>query len=261
MNNLFKNLFIFSLVIIVIGVVMIVVGATLGGNFKEFNFNMENSVNINETYSNVNELELNLRFGDIKIENGDTFRIEGSVPDNIKFQTSVKDGKWTIKDDTKIGKISIFGFPISKHDYKVTIYIPSNINLDKIKIDVGACKLEAETLEAKKVDINVGAGEFTVNKLISDSNNIDCGVGKIQINSSTFNNSSIKCGVGEITMKVNGNQNNYNYEIDSAIGDINIGNNSYSGIGSNKQIKNNNTDNLLKVDCGIGSVTVNFEEE
>ncbi len=261
MNNFSKGLVIFSLIIVILGFGMLIAGFTLGGNLNEFNLGVENSMDINETYNNVNELELDLKFGDIQIKDGDTFRIEGSVPDNIKFETNVKDGKWTIKDDSKIGTISIFGFPVSKYNYNVTIYIPSNNKLNKVKIDVGACKLQAETLNSKDIDINVGAGELTVNKLISDSNKIDCGVGKVQINSATFNNSNVKCGVGDITMKVDGNQNNYNYEIDTGIGNVNIGDNSYSGIGSNKRIKNNNTDNLLKVDCGVGNVTVNFEEE
>lgn len=261
MGNVSKGLITFAIVILVIGIVMAISGIILGGRLDDLNFiNKVSTININEEYQDINSLELNLKYGEIKIKNGETFKIEGIVPDNISFESSVKNGKWTINDNKK-NKIVMLWSGFSSNNYDVTIYIPSNTVLDEININIGACKLDMDELIANSVKINVGAGSLNVNKINAKSAKINCGAGKVSINSATLSKSEIECGVGSININLNGKQDAYNYDITTGIGSINIGDNTYSGFGSTRTIENVNSDNRIKLDCGVGSINVEFKEE
>ena len=57
-----------------------------------------------------------------------------------------------------------------------------------------------------------------------------------------------------------GSSSDYDYEVSSQIGEVMIGDESYSGI-SNKMKIDNNAGRTLKAECGIGSIEVIFTEE
>ncbi len=262
MNSFSKSLVTFAVVISIIGIAMLIAGIILGAKLGDISDMKNKTVAINEIYENIDKLSINLKYGDIKIKRGDTFKIEGNVPEKISLETEVKNGEWIIKDNNK-KIISLFDFNFNSNfngEYEVTIYIPEN-ELDKINIDIGACNLNIEDLNAKDIYINVGAGSVGVNNLTSNYSSIECGAGKIDIKKATLSKADISCGVGKIDLTILGKQSDYGYDVNTGIGEVKVGDNTYSGMGKNEKIKSSNNDKKLNIDCGIGSIEINFEEE
>ena len=59
-------------------------------------------------------------------------------------------------------------------------------------------------------------------------------------------------------MNVTGTQDEYNYDLQCGIGNLDIGSDSYSGLGREKHISNASADRKLELECGMGNVSVSF---
>ena len=67
------------------------------------------------------------------------------------------------------------------------------------------------------------------------------------------------CGVGEIDINLKGQEEDYDYEVSCGVGDVKIGSHSYSALGNDKNI-DNNADNTITLDCGVGQIRVMFQQ-
>ena len=88
----------------------------------------------------------------------------------------------------------------------------------------------------------------------------DCGAGQLIMSGNVTGDAEIDCGVGEGIYTAQGSSSDYDYEVSSQIGEIMIGDESYSGI-RNKMKIDNNAGRTLKAECGIGSIEVIFTEK
>jgi hypothetical protein len=158
---------------------------------------------------------------------------------------------------------------------KITITIPKDFTAESFILEVGAGEVDADTIIAKageftvdagrlKVDhlvvdeqstYNVGTGEMVLNDITANNTKIDCGVGNVEVVGTITGKNDITCGIGRIKLDLNGDKDDYSYEIKSGIGNVVIDNHSYHN--TNKDI-NNNSGNDLNLDCGIGNITVEF---
>jgi len=96
---------------------------------------------------------------------------------------------------------------------------------------------------------------MAVKNLTAYDTKFDCGVGEIEINGILRGENVIKCGVGRISLDLKGNEKDYSYKLVSGLGNVVIDSQSYHRV--NKSI-DNNSDNLLILECGIGSIDVDF---
>ena len=85
-----------------------------------------------------------------------------------------------------------------------------------------------------------------------------------------MNEGDIECGVGEVALTLSGSETDYAYNIDCGIGEVTVGGRSFSGIGVSRSEDDfdDNDDHHgeehhggkeLSVECGIGSVSINFK--
>ena len=112
---------------------------------------------------------------------------------------------------------------------------------------------------------------------------MECGSGQIRATGTIQNEGDIECGIGEIVLNLSGKATDYNCNIECGIGEVQIGGRSFSGIGVSKSgleddydyddydddydydkeeyhVKGTSGSKELLVECGIGSVQVNFTE-
>lgn len=183
-----------------------------------------------------------------------------------------------------------------KGDTEITLYLPEGMSLDDINIDFGAGKLETGELKAREIEINVGAGDCTFEKIeASESVNISLGAGKITVNAlstkeadfdmaagelringanvshetkvdvsmgqATLNGTftgelEAECAMGNLYITLEGEESDYNYEVDCGMGSISIGGNSYDGV-AERDI-NNGSNNKIDVTCSMGNIDVGF---
>ena len=180
----------------------------------------------NNDNTNIDDIDIDLIYNNLNIKVGDKFSVE----------TNSKNVKYTIQDSTLIVKENkkIWYSSNNKKD-ELTIYIPSNIVLNKI-------------------DIDMGAGSFTiVNGNINDLD-LDVGVGKTNITSMITGNSTIDIGIGSLSLNLIGN--NYTFKVNKGIGKVLI---------DNKEVSDNEVlgmgSNTIKLNGGIGDTTVTLNKD
>lgn len=161
-------------------------------------------------------------------------------------------------------------------DTELVIYLPENHILDELSLDSGAGRVELFDITVKELDLDLGAGTVDLDfvDVILESS-IDGGAGKLTINNSTINNleldmgvgsleleskltgqNEISCGVGTTIINLTGTVSDYQINIDKGLGATTVAGNTVKDgetIGDGK--------NILEIDGGIGSITVDFIEE
>lgn len=142
----------------------------------------------------------------------------------------------------------------------ISIYVPEDYRFEECSIEIKAGSLYIEHIQADDLSVEVDAGEAEINSFRAEEVDFDCGAGSIKAAGISGNEMDINCGVGEIIYTSAGKETDYNYEVSCGIGEINCGSSSYSGLGRSSHI-DNDADRDMKIECGIGSVTVSFTNE
>ncbi len=209
----------------------------------------------------IEKLEIDMAATSLVIERGADFKIEKM---NIKNDVNVKVSGTTLK---VIEKHAHFW---NNNNGTIVIRIPTYIELDKVKIDMGAGKVTISNLEAQSLDIDQGVGTLDIESSRFDEAEIDGGVGKMHIEDSTFYNfdlssgmgsvdiealflgkTKIEGGVGSIDLRIRGSKRDFTIITEKGIGSITV---------DGDQINSREGDgpNLLDIESGIGSIKINF---
>lgn len=237
-----------------------------------------------ESYKDVASIDLQVCYGKVIVNKGDTFSIEAThvVKDSIK--SYVENGTWHIEEDPYNNR-NLFGFNISlgnigfwNRDYNPTIVVtvPESFEAESFDIDVDAGDVQIESLISKDGTISVGAGRLNVDHIKIDNSSsyrvdagkmtlndvelkdisLDCGVGQININGVVTGNNDLSCDVGKIELSLKGSSKDYSYDISTDIGKVMIDGRSYY---NEITTIDNETGNSLNLTCGVGKITVDFQ--
>lgn len=251
-------------VVLIIGIFSLIV-SLIGNILGVFFGSGASGVNFSESYTGVSGIEIEALSSWVEIKTGDEFRVEATdVGKN--FTAKVKNGVLYIEESK-----SLIG--INDNSGKIEITVPEGSVLESLDIDTGAGKFVIDGIEVKEFDIDHGAGMLVIENSIFNEDDIDGGAGEIKISNTTLNNldldsgvgrveimatirgnSQISCGVGEIDITLLGEEDDYSISLNKGIGNIKIKdidqvNGTVYGSGSNK----------LKIDGGIGSISIDFE--
>lgn len=165
----------------VIGLVLVCVGAVMGGSlsnlptiFSDVTF-PEGAVSAEEVNTDdVHSIEINLINSDITIETGENFRLTGSgllaayIKDGVLYG-----GATEAKHSTKIfgAKITASQKWLYGHGSYV-LTIPKKAKLESIKINGSYCNITGDALNATNIEIITGSGDVTLNKVMTDNTTI-----------------------------------------------------------------------------------------
>ncbi len=142
---------------------------------------------------------------------------------------------------------------------QLIIQIPEKSNFSEATFEVGAGTLNLEEINTNELDIKVGAGKAVVKQFNAGELNIEVGAGQATLDGAVQQNANVDCGVGEVKVTLNGSQNDYDYKVKCGIGEVSVGDNSYTGLGSERNI-NNNSGRPIDINCGIGKIEINFTD-
>ena len=109
--------------------------------------------------------------------------------------------------------------------------------------------------------LSVGAGQITAQFLETEHLDTECGAGSIELLGTVLaGDAEIDCKLGSIVLTLANSveQSNYDYELSCGAGEVNVGNKSYSGLFREAEIDNGSS-RLIKADCGLGSIVIQFE--
>jgi len=226
---------------------------------------------ITEEIENMNiddfsKLNIDLEATSLEILEGEEFKIEKSNMNekNLSIKKN-KNGTLTIKERSFK--------PWHNENSKIKLYIKKGTYLDKLDIDMGAGKLEISGIKAQDFELDEGAGRVYMEDVAFLKADISGGAGRLEIVDSTLTNldlstgvgstkldgveifgkSEIDCGVGSITLNLYGTIDDYTIRTEKGIGSIKID-------GEDANHITGNGPNMLDIEGGVGSITINFQK-
>ena len=133
-------------------------------------------------------------------------------------------------------------------------------NLEEIDVKNEAGIVVIQSLNAEEFSLDIGAGEAIVKDFRAMEADFSCGAGEIRAVGNVAKKMDVDCGIGEVVLTLDGTEEESACEVACGVGEVVIGDVVYEGIGSEHHGgKNHNGSKEIEVDCGVGSVTVQFE--
>lgn len=195
------------------------------------------------------KLDIELKYDELILEEGDSFCVR--VYDDNGKNVTVKESSDTLKvrSTKKLSKTR-----------KVCISYPEDVKLQELEIEMGAGTVYLNRdIETEKLSVEMGAGEFdSKNPVTAKEADLEIGTGSMTFADLSAKKISGECGLGELDLTMTGTQEDYNYDLECGVGNLDIGSDSYSGLGREKSISNTGADRKLDLECGMGNVSVNF---
>lgn len=204
----------------------------------------------------ASDLEISLKYDELLIQEYDGDKIRVNVANDAKNDVVVKEtsGKITITD-TRSGNV--------KKKKQIKVSIPSVKEFDTVSlgVDMGTIDLECD-LKVQELSVEVGAGEFSgYGNITAAYCDLQVGAGTIDIDQIDVQKLNADCGAGEIDMVVTGKEKDYNYDLSCGMGEIDLENSEYSGLGIEKNISNEGARKDMVLECGMGEIDVEFTGE
>ena len=204
----------------------------------------------------ASDLEISLKYDELLIQEYDGDKIRVNVANDAKNDVVIKEtsGKITITD-TRSGNV--------KKKKQIKVIVPSGKDFDTVSlgVDMGTIDLECD-LKVQELSVEVGAGEFSgYGNITAAYCDLQVGAGTIDIDQLDIQKLNADCGAGEIDMVVTGKEKDYNYDLSCGMGEINLEDSEYSGIGIEKNISNEGARKDMVLECGMGEIDVEFTGE
>lgn len=212
-----------------------------------------------QTFTGVDAIDAYLWGGILEVDN------DASSPDEIRVETENISQRLGLKcymdgNELKIvTKKKVIGVGKKKAG-RLILHVPKDYKLWEADLSLVGGYLHITDIHAEELSVDVGAGEGVVENFTATEADFQCGAGSLTTAGTASAKVEIDCGVGEISYTAGGKEKDYNYEIDCGIGEIVCGTASYSGIGSERTVRNNAARDM-EISCGMGAVAVTFAED
>lgn len=189
-----------------------------------------------EIKEKYNSLDIEFGYGTLEISYGDVKQVQIEQEDVKKYKCYVDEGTLHIEGNLKAS------IGIGNQDGKIVIVIPNDMVFDEVDFEIGAGQADVSGLKANQMDIEVGAGQMNITNLDVKELNAETGTGKLYA-------------------ELVGKQTDYNYDLECGIGQLKVGNSTYSGLGTEQNISNPGAERFMDVECGIGEIEIKFQEQ
>lgn len=231
-----------------------------------------------DEYTAIENLKLDVDYGEVHIKEGS--ETEG-IQVEVKYQKNNHKRQILVTREGGTLRVEESG---SKHhlnndSVRITIKIPAgkefaDVSLDNsagsitisreitaenlnIMVEAGECDVEKKLTVSGKIYGKVGAGEIDIAETEASEMELKAGVGAIDVDRVAADDVKLDCGIGSISLEVIGLETDYSYMIDCSVGEVEIGENSYTGLGSKREVKNPGTKNM-EIKCNVGEIDIEF---
>ena len=184
----------------------------------------------------------------------DMKRLDSEVREQMKIR--MHGGKLEIEAEEK----DRFGSLAADHtsdELTLFISIPQDTEMEEITADVGAGYLEMTGISAKKLSVSADAGKADISGFSAERLEAECGAGQLVLEGGASEKAKLECGAGEVIYTVPGVREDYNYEMECDVGEIEIGGDSYSGLGVERK-EDNRSPYSIEAECRMGRIEILF---
>lgn len=164
-------------------------------------------------------------------------------------------------------------------DMKLWLYLPKNVVYEEIDMELGAGIGEMADLQAVSMDISMGAGQLKAANIIctrleaevgagemvltdcqvAEEAEFSIGAGILKASGAFLGDVDVECAVGTAELKVKGQYEDFNYEVECSMGTVKIGGGTFGGLSSERTV-DNNAPKDMKLECAMGGIHVKFSE-
>lgn len=160
---------------------------------------------------------------------------------------------------------------------RITLYLPqTTVSLEEVAVSLGAGQLQFSDMEVQNMVASVGAGQLVLERLALGYLNVSLGAGELRTvdvssqfveasvsagnmdySGTILESANISCSMGNVSMALEGEREDYNYQLNCAAGNMEIDGESYAGAAVDRYIDNGAV-RLIEIDCAMGNVEVGF---
>ena len=223
----------------------------------------------------IKELDIELGGCSFETHTSDTGEFYVKTSGMGKIQVYEKKGKLYIKS---VNTHVILPFNLGTNFGKIILYVPEDYYCEKVKIELGAGEMTFDDLNAEKISMEVGAGvirckgisaqeleasvgmgQIELSKMDVDKLEAEVGMGEFVGSGAIGSSAKLECAMGNIELTLDGSSQDYNYKLEAAAGNVDIGRESFSGLATERRL-NNNAERTLEIECSMGNISVQFTE-
>lgn len=186
---------------------------TPSGNQPHFTSN-QNYIDVFEEYDNIEQVELNLNRGDLKIVSGDKFSFKGTNVNKFDYSCTVNDNILVVNEKSAAN--------IFSENASYILTIPSAAPLLKITVNSSIGTVKFDDVSANDVTFNVEKGSLEGFNLIASKLDVDAGMGSVNLHDIQSQNIYISSGMGSVNMDCKLNGDNGDLRVDSPMGSVNL---------------------------------------
>ncbi len=151
------------------------------------------------------------------------------------------------------------GVNTNSSDNEIRLSIPHGITYENVSFNIGAANAEISGVTADSLACSVGMGNVEMEEMAAEEVNMDAGMGSIRYEGQIEEDLTASCGMGNIELELEGSEEDYNYSISCAAGNITIDNESYTMLAGEKVV-DNKADRDIWLDCGMGNMEIDFTD-
>lgn len=205
-------------------------------------------------FDSISSMDIELNYDELILRESEdrkiTVTVNGDAADRVRVSTEGSELQIENKDDYR------------PEERTVTITYPAGTEFTEVSIDIdkGTAALE-DDLKAGEFSVSVGAGTLENYGIVTaGQTDIEVGVGTLELADLDADYIEAECGVGMMSLDVAGRKEDYNYRISCGVGSVLLGEDEFTGLGSTKKVDNNGASRKMQLECGMGTLEVDFEE-
>ncbi len=159
---------------------------------------------------------------------------------------------------------------------EITLYLPEDCSLHLVDVSLGAGQLKMEDMEIANMKASIGAGQLLLEEMNIETLEVSLGAGELRAKDMTVyilsasigagnmdfegavnGSAEIGCSMGNVSMELEGDKQDFNYQLSCVAGNMEIDGDSYAGAAVERTI-DNGADKSMEIDCSMGNVKVEF---
>ncbi len=215
-------------------------------------------------YDQVRELELEV-FGMVLLRESQDLA-EGQVRieicgDGEDYQYRQNGDKLEIRPSAEIYENHVYDN--LSQESRMIVSLPEGANLAEVEVNARAGAFWAHRLQASEISLQTEAGAVLAENIQTDELSLESNTGYIRCSGAVRKEVLAECSLGQIDLTLDGKKRDYSYEMECNMGKIFLGGEEleeYEGVSWEKEILNPGG-KKVELECGVGSITVNFSEE
>lgn len=219
----------------------------------------------NETFDQVERIDINLSISNLRIEAGTEFTVSGTdVPSTFYAKKEgntlkISDGKRNFSNLDNRFYVTITlpdqklkEFKLESGVNKTTVN--TTIEAEKVDIETGVGNCMIENIIADEIDLSTGAGETIISQSEVSDLKVEAGVGRCDLATRVTGRADIEAGVGDLQVTLLGNQSDYQIKTKTGLGNFTVDG---KRVTDNQIVGNGKV--IIRAEAGVGRTTIKFD--